>query len=714
MALLGLMMSSTAIANTPAEEDLPTLESIQIQVEKQGTKISTNVVTEKAKDESTATDLRGLLQAEPSIDFSGGNGTSQYLTIRGMGQNSVDVKVDNAYSDSQILYHQGRHMLDPSLVKIVAVQKGAGAASAGIGQTNGAIVAKTIDALDLLKDSDKDYGFKVNAGYASNDEYSFGATTFAKAGNFDFLLSYNKVDQSNYKAGEKKARLTDDPDNANDGQEVGYTNLVDGTNKVPYSALDKVSYLAKAGVTLGDHRFVASHFNTTNKGIRLLREEFNVLQPNNPNHQDAQYREVSIENTNLEYQGQNLGFADKVDANIYFMKNARVSADDVRSGKAGYAGGVKGKNTAKIETKGLNLNFDSQLNDDVLFKYGVNYRHQELTPNKRLKATDQICINRADPCGTKELGANVFNQEKTDTGVYAEVIGTVGDFTLTGGMRYDHFNIKAMDGKKASDGALSPSIGVIYQATPNLSFNAVHNYATRSPRLFDALMAHGERGITSVSKNIKSERAKNTEIGFNYKYDNFSVDGTYFWQRIDNLLRSVGVQGNHGIPNYSEIDNVGHATNKGYELNARYTWEGLTVHAGIADAEPKYYSTRAFNNREFGNRIGRTYTLGLAYRFDQPNVEIGTNIRKVDDTAGQSAWMTEVLNAGNGNNDLNLKKFGYHTVDVFANWKPFNNDKLNVNFGINNITDEYYRPHTHSSGLPAAGRDYRIGFNYTF
>lgn len=697
MALLGLMLSSTAIANTPAEEDLPTLESIQIQVEKQGAKISTNVVTEKAKDESTATDLRGLLQAEPSIDFSGGNGTSQYLTIRGMGQNSTDVKVDNAYSDTQILYHQGRHMLDPALVKIVSVQKGAGSASAGIGQTNGAIVAKTVDALDLLKDSDKDYGFKVNAGYASNDEYSFGATTFAKSGNFDFLISYNKVDQDNYKAGKKKARLTDDPDNANDGQETEYDNPetpnVKNDKTVPYSALDKVSYLAKAGVTLGDHRFVLSHFNTTNKGKRYLREEMAFTG------NDAQERKLVLENTNLEYEGQNVGFADKITANAYFMKNSRISQEDKN---ASYAGNFEGKNTTKIETKGLNLNFDSQLNDDVLFKYGVNYRHQEVIPNR-----------------LKPDVANIQNQEKTDTGIYAEVIGKVGDFTLTGGMRYDHFDFTSMIGKKASDGTLNPSVGVIYQATPNLSFNAVHNYATRSPRPYDALMAHGYRSIVSVADNLKAERARNTEIGFNYEQNNFSIDGSYFWQRIDNLLSSgSGIRHDDGGI-YNGIDNVGHAKNKGYEFNARYTWEGLTARIGVADSKPQFHSKLGangrdikFNNRDYGNSIGRTYTLGLAYRFNQPNVEIGTNVRKVDDVVGQSAWVKQ-NNDARGGNDINMKKFGYHTVDVFANWKPLNNDKLNVNFGINNITDEYYAPHT-SQGLPATGRDYRIGFNYTF
>ena len=106
-----------------------------------------------------------------------------------MGQNSVDIKVDNAYSDSQILYHQGRFIIDPALVKIVSVQKGAGSASAGIGATNGAIITKTVDAQDLLKGLDKNWGVRLSSGYASNDGVNYGASVFGKEGNFDGLLN---------------------------------------------------------------------------------------------------------------------------------------------------------------------------------------------------------------------------------------------------------------------------------------------------------------------------------------------------------------------------------------------------------------------------------------------------------------------------------------------------------------------------------------------
>lgn len=115
--ILAVLISNTFAVSAWAETEFQEAQLDQVTVtgDRQGTKIQTNVVTLQEMDDSTATDLRGLLEKEPAIGFGGGNGTSQFITIRGMGQNSVDIKVDNAYSDSQILYHQGRFIIDPAL-----------------------------------------------------------------------------------------------------------------------------------------------------------------------------------------------------------------------------------------------------------------------------------------------------------------------------------------------------------------------------------------------------------------------------------------------------------------------------------------------------------------------------------------------------------------------------------------------------------------------
>lgn len=673
-SLLSLALAAGfAHAENEAKESV-TLDTVTVKGDRQGSKIKTNIVTLQQKDENTATDLRALLKDEPAIDFGGGNGSSQFLTLRGMGQNSVDIKVDNAYSDSQMLYHQGRFIIDPALVKIVSVQKGAGSASAGIGATNGAIITKTVDAEDLLKGLDKNWGVRLNSGYASNDGVSYGASVFGKAGNFDGLFSYSRNDEKDYKPGK------------------GYTNS-NGGKTVPYSGLDKRSYLAKIGATFGDHRLVLSHMNDQHRGIRTVREEFTST--NDPRltlaRQAPTYRETSLSNTNLAWTANNLGFVEKLDANAYIMKNERYSADD---SKNGYAGNLPGPNTTVIETKGANFNLDSRIGENTLIKYGVNYRHQEIKP--------PVFFNPA-----------LSNPKKSDAGIYAEAIHDIGDFTLTGGLRYDHFNIKTHDGKSVSDGTVNPSFGVIWQPHEHWNFSASHNYASRSPRLYDAMRQHGRRNaITSIADGTKAERARNTEIGFNYNNGSFAANGSYFWQKIKDAV--AGPQQRHDaagnpIAGVREIVNAGYIKNHGYELGASYRTGGLLAKVGVSHSKPRIYDTHPENllsaNPEFAVQTGRTWTTSLSYRFQNPNLEIGWRGRYLQKASGS------VLVRDKGE----VKRKGYGVNDIFANWKPLGKDTLNVNFAVNNVFNKFYYPHSQrGETLPGIGRDVRLSVNYRF
>ena len=673
-SLLSLALAAGfAHAENEAKESV-TLDTVTVKGDRQGSKIKTNIVTLQQKDENTATDLRGLLKDEPAIDFGGGNGSSQFLTLRGMGQNSVDIKVDNAYSDSQMLYHQGRFIIDPALVKIVSVQKGAGSASAGIGATNGAIITKTVDAEDLLKGLDKNWGVRLNSGYASNDGVSYGASVFGKAGNFDGLFSYSRNDEKDYKPGK------------------GYTNS-NGGKTVPYSGLDKRSYLAKIGATFGDHRLVLSHMNDQHRGIRTVREEFTAT--DNPRltlaRQAPTYRETSLSNTNLAWTANNLGFVEKLDANAYIMKNERYSADD---SKNGYAGNLPGPNTTVIETKGANFNLDSRIGENTLIKYGVNYRHQEIKP--------PVFFNPA-----------LSNPKKSDAGIYAEAIHDIGDFTLTGGLRYDHFDIKTHDGKSVSDGTVNPSFGVIWQPHEHWNLSASHNYASRSPRLYDAMRQHGRRNaITSIADGTKAERARNTEIGFNYNNGNFAANGSYFWQKIKDAV--AGPQQRHDaagnpIAGVREIVNAGYIKNHGYELGASYRTGGLLAKVGVSHSKPRIYDTHPENllsaNPEFAVQTGRTWTTSLSYRFQNPNLEIGWRGRYLQKASGS------VLVRDKGE----VKRKGYGVNDIFANWKPLGKDTLNVNFAVNNVFNKFYYPHSQrGETLPGIGRDVRLSVNYRF
>ena len=674
LSLLSLTLAAGFAHAENEAKDNVVLDTVTVKGDRQGSKIKTNIVTLRQKDESTATDLRELLKEEPAIDFGGGNGSSQFLTLRGMGQNSVDIKVDNASSDSQMLYHQGRFIIDPALVKIVSVQKGAGSASAGIGATNGAIITKTVDAQDLLKGLDKNWGVRLSSGYASNDGVNYGASVFGKAGNFDGLFSYSRNDEKDYEPGK------------------GYTHS-NGGKTVPFSALDKRSYLAKIGANFGDHRLVLSHMNDQHRGIRTVREEFTAT--DNPRltlaRQAPTYRETSLSNTNLAWTANNLGFVEKLDANAYLMKNERYSADD---SKNGYAGNLPGPNTTVIETKGANFNLDSRIGEKTLIKYGVNYRHQEIKPPVFFSAA-------------------LSNPKKSDAGIYAEAIHDIGDFTLTGGLRYDHFDIKTHDGKSVSDGTVNPSFGVIWQPHEHWNLSASHNYASRSPRLYDAMRQHGRgNSITSIADGTKAERARNTEIGFNYNNGNFAANGSYFWQKIKDAV--AGPQQRHDaagnpIAGVREIVNAGYIKNHGYELGASYRTGGLMAKVGVSHSKPRIYDTHPENllsaNPEFAVQTGRTWTTSLSYRFQNPNLEIGWRGRYLQKASGS------VLVRDKGE----VKRKGYGVNDVFANWKPLGKDTLNVNFAVNNVFNKFYYPHSQrGETLPGIGRDVRLGVNYRF
>ncbi|HFB7786003.1 TPA: TonB-dependent receptor, partial [Neisseria gonorrhoeae] len=675
LSLLSLTLAA-GFAHAAENNANVALDTVTVKGDRQGSKIRTNIVTLQQKDESTATDMRELLKEEPSIDFGGGNGTSQFLTLRGMGQNSVDIKVDNAYSDSQILYHQGRFIVDPALVKVVSVQKGAGSASAGIGATNGAIIAKTVDAQDLLKGLDKNWGVRLNSGFAGNNGVSYGASVFGKEGNFDGLFSYNRNDEKDYEAGK------------------GFRND-NGGKTVPYSALDKRSYLAKIGTTFGDgdHRIVLSHMKDQHRGIRTVREEFAVSEKNSRitiKRQAPSYRETTQSNTNLAYTGKDLGFVEKLDANAYVLEKKRYSADDKDNG---YAGNVKGPNHTRIATRGMNFNFDSRLAEQTLLKYGINYRHQEIKPQAFLNSEFSIPIkekkngqevdkpmeqqkkDRADEAIVRSY--RLTNPTKTDTGAYIEAIHEIDGFTLTGGLRYDRFKVKTHDGKTVSSSSLNPSFGVIWQPREHWSFSASHNYAGRSPRLYDALQTHGKRGIISIADGTKAERARNTEIGFNYNDGTFAANGSYFRQTIKDALANP--QNRHDSVAVREAVNAGYIKNHGYELGASYRTGGLTAKVGVSRSKPRFYDTHPKKllsaNPEFGAQTGRTWTASLAYRFKNPNLEIGWRGRYVQKATGS------ILAAGQKDRDgklENVVRQGFGVNDVFANWKPLGKDTLNV------------------------------------
>ena len=144
-------------------------------------------------------------------------------------------------------------------------------------------------------------------------------------------------------------------------------------------------------------------------------------------------------------------------------------------------------------------------------------------------------------------------------------------------------------------------------------------------------------------------------------------------------------------------------------MGASYRTGGLTAKVGVSHSKPRIYDTHKDNllssNPEFAVQTGRTWTASLAYRFQNPNLELGWRGRYLQKASGS------VLVRDTGT----VERKGFGVNDVFANWKPLGKDTLNVNFAVNNVFNKFYYPHSQKGEtLPGVGRDVRLGVNYKF
>ncbi|WGE83823.1 TonB-dependent receptor domain-containing protein [Actinobacillus equuli] len=610
--------------------------------------------------------LRELLANRTDVNIGGGSVSAQYISIRGAGQDRIGMVVDNTSTNTQQWYHQGRFQLDPSMVKSIKVDKGAGAASAGIGMTDGVIRAETVSAKDLLKNGNT-FGARIGSEYNSNRGVNGSLSLYGQADNLDILLLGSWGNDKNYKAGR------------------GYSDKVNTNSRVVNNtARRQGNYLAKFGYDLTEkHRIGASFRQETFYGNGQDRFEmiFNG-RPVNANTTKRTY--------NLEYTGKDFGLVRDIQANAFYIDGRDQREDYQKDKLTGY------QRHSKTETSGANLALTSELNNEHLLKYGVNLRKEQTSSQNSF--------------------GNIKGEQKSEYGLYAEGIWSLGKaLTLTTGLRYDHYTLDTagkvdkkgapIAGKKSvSDSKLNPSFGLIWDVTPNFSLNAKLNYASRSPILASAYTVTDNRGsldkargLRFVDPNLKTEDARLAEVGFEWKYADFNVKGSVFEQRVKNFYQSKD----------SIISNAGTLNTKGYEAELDYQWNALKLTAGVAYADPK--ADFALSNDPL-NVIpqGRQWSTGVSYKFAEPSLELGW--------LGRYAQSKE-YQTGSGAKAETKRRIGYGVHDIFVNWQPLSQDNFNVNFTVKNIGNKFYRSHSQRNNAvtpPSPGREFKLGMNYSF
>jgi len=656
-AIIAALVSTSVHAND-ATIDLSTVMITATRDADTGNKSlrDVDILNKETLDEQQATTVPQTIAYLPNVTTIGGpRDDVQTVNIRGLEGQQVLQLIDGARQNF-VSGHRPTYMLDPSLLKSIEVIKGPSSSLWGSGALGGVISANTIHAADVLKPGKTTGGF-IKQGYQSNNNQWLTTGAFAnRSENVDVLISgyYNDSDDT---------ELGNDETLAN-------------------SATRDKGIMAKVDWLIDDAQTATFNLRSSNStgGVpsngtaNVNRSNFLIDRENKTHHASIDYRfNPNSDLVNM----QGLVYWNKTD-----MDESRVS-----DGRA---------DTTKIKTLGLNINNQSRLGSIAII-YGVD-GYQDRLDNQR---------------GGSERPAPA--SAITDVwGAFTNVeIPFAEQWQLDIGARYDYFATESKNlNQDRSDNALSPSIALAWQATPQLNMTLRYDEAFRAPTS-EELYASGTHfcmgpGFCNTflpNPSLKAEQAENIELMADYKLtsvirdnDALQLSANIFHNKVDNFIEQkvdnpvFAPVPNPGNTYYSNVDE---AILEGFELSMDYQ---------VADFEANlsYGQTRGENDKT-GEKLAQIpadkWVLDLSKKLADNAVKVGMKV-----TYAESQDQTP-------NDDTRIYEH-YTLADLYLRWQPRDVDNMTIDLSLNNLTDQYYRVAFQQLHMP--GRDIRLALKYDF
>ncbi|MGC3985688.1 MAG: TonB-dependent siderophore receptor [Pseudorhodoferax sp.] len=272
---------------------------------------------------------------------------------------------------------------------------------------------------------------------------------------------------------------------------------------------------------------------------------------------------------------------------------------------------------------------------------------------------------------------------------------------LVGGVRVDHFKTDFLNRRTggrvdASDNLLSPRLGVIYKAMPNLSLYANYSIAYQ-PRAGEQLAS-----LTTINAALTPEKFKNYELGAKWDVQpNLAVTAAVF--RLDRT--------NVAVPDPADVTRsilVKGQRTEGFELgvsgNITPVW---SVAGGYTYSDARYAAdtTTAVSDGRAVGQVPR-HTLSLWNRYDFTPAW-GAGLGVIHRT--KSFASNEQAAAA-----ANVELPGYTRFDAAVFFKV--NKNLGVQLNVENLFDKEYYANAHNNNniTPGSPRAYRVALNASF
>ncbi|HNX43250.1 MAG TPA: TonB-dependent receptor [Bacteroidales bacterium] len=380
--------------------------------------------------------------------------------------------------------------------------------------------------------------------------------------------------------------------------------------------------------------------------------------------------------------------------------------------------------TEKVEAWSVNLDFNKSLNAKNTLLYGAEFVYNDVTSTGML--TDIST-------GTSETGPSRYPQSDwSSLAVYANDEFRVSEkCTLQAGLRYNQYILNAdfdttfypfpFTTAEINEGALTGSIGGVYRPDETWVISANFGTAFRSPNVDDlGKVFDSEPGAVTVpNPDLKAEYAYNFDLGIAKVFDDvIKLDVTGFYTILQNAMvrRNFQLNGLDSILYEGELSRVQAIQNAA----SAYVYG---IQAGLEVKLPAGFSISSDLNYQVGEEElddGTTSPLRhaaplygisrLSYNTGKLSMEIYAvyqGERKFEDLPQEEQSKDEIYAKDADGNNYSP---AWYTLNFKAMY-PFT-DRLSVSAGIENITDQRYRPY--SSGISGAGRNFVFSLKASF
>jgi len=673
---------SVQVAAARADRSTPVLRDVVISASRDeqdadSLPMTVDVIDAKQMEEEQINDIRELASKLPNVTvprsparftLAGaptGRDQNSGFNIRGLEGNRVLMLVDGvrlprSYTFSANAF--GRDYMDLGLIQRVEILRGAVPALYGSDGMGGLVNFITVQPDDLLKDG-KTIGGRVSASYDGSDNGKrVGATLAGRASQeWSWLLS----------AGIGRSSALEN---------MGSNNSVGALRTTPNPETDKShSLLGKLVYTpsaVQKHVFVL-------EGVDK-RADYDLLSARSATVTDSKSN-TSMKRWRATWQGQwqqlDTALADELKLMAsYQSTSSREFVTETRTPPLAYRERdvTYDEDALQLHAQaGKTLRWSNGLSGK--FSYGVDYLRGKVVNEQ----------NGITPPAGESFPLKRFpDTTETSSALFAQAELHYGAFSLTPGLRAEHYSIKPKQQGfggtvvSNSDSAVSPKLGAMFQM--NDAWSVYGNYAAgfRAPNAgqVNAFFENPLAFYRSIpNPDLKAEKSNTFELGLRGRMNALRLDAAVFTGRYKDFIQDqVLVSGNYGDRNNPatfQSVNLNRVHISGFELKADYDWGKFA--GGDWRTNAAYgYTKGTDKSTDLPVDTISPQQLVLGVRYDRSNVGVQFSAshwagKKAGDAAA-NAWLSPSATV----------------LDLSAQWRIRPGTRLNV--GVYNLTDKKY------------------------